>query len=128
MLSNILWGKLSSTGKNRLIVLLSYFLIIIVVILSVLAKHIYYYYFVFFIAGAAIDGFRLAFSNLILIIAPEDKRPVYIAVQNNITSIGMFFSIPGGALVSHLGFNTVGWFTVGVLVLGLFMSFKLKRA
>lgn len=128
MLSNILWGKLSSTGKNRLIVLLSYFLIIIVIILSVLAKHIYYYYFVFFIAGAAIDGFRLAFSNLILIIAPEDKRPVYIAVQNNITSIGMFFSIPGGALVSHLGFNTVGWFTVGVLVLGLFMSFKLKRA
>ncbi len=128
MLSNLLWGKLSSSGKNRLIVLLSYLLIVIAIILSVIANHIYYYYVVFFIAGAAIDGYRLAFSNLILIIAPEDKRPVYIAVQNNITSIGMFFSIPGGALVSLLGFNYVGWMTVILLLSGLIMSFKLKRA
>ena len=128
MLSNLLWGKLSATGKNRLIVLLSYLLIIISILLAILANHIYYYYVVFFIAGAGIDGFRLAFSNLILIISPEDKRPVYIAVQNNITSIGMFFSIPGGALVSWLGFNSVGWLTVAILFAGLLMSFQLKKA
>jgi len=128
MVSNILWGRLSATGRNRLIVLLSYFLMIIAIILAILADHIYYYYMVFFIAGAGIDGLRLAFSNLILIISPEDKRPVYIAVQNNITSIGMFFSIPGGALVSWLGFNAVGWLTVIILIAGLAMSFQLKRA
>ncbi len=128
MISNLLWGKLSANGKNRFIVLLSYFLMIAAIIIAVIANHIYYYYVVFFIAGAGIDGFRLAFSNLILIIAPEDKRPVYIAVQNNITSIGMFFSIPGGALVSWLGFNAVGFFTVFLLISGLLISFKLKRA
>ena len=128
MFSNILWGKLSSTGKNRLIVLLSYFLLIVAIALAVFANNIYYYYFVFLIAGAGIDGFRLAYSNLILIIAPEDKRPVYVAVQNNITSIGMFFSIPGGALVSWLGFSSVGIFTIVVLIAGLLISLKLKRA
>ena len=74
------------------------------------------------------DGFRLAFSNLILIIAPEEKRPVYIAVQNNITSLGMFFSIPGGALISWLGFDIVGVGIVIVLSIGFVISFKLKRA
>ena len=128
MISNLLWGKLSSTGRNRLIVLLSFSIMIAAISLAVAADSIYYYYLIFFIGGAAIDGFRLAFSNLILIIAPEDKRPVYVAVQNNITSLGMFFSIPGGALISWLGFEAVGMATVGLLIIGLIMSFSLKRA
>ena len=39
-----------------------------------MANSIIYYYITFFIIGAGMDGFRLAFSNLILIIAPEDKN------------------------------------------------------
>ncbi len=128
MISNLLWGRLSSIGKNRLIVLLSFSIMIVAILLAVVADSIYYYYLVFLIGGAGMDGFRLAFSNLILIIAPEDKRPIYIAVQNNITSLGLFFSIPGGALISWLGFETVGIATVCLLIIGLIMSFRLKRA
>lgn len=128
MLSNIIWGKLSSIGRNRLIILLSFFIMILAISLAVLANSIIYYYIIFFIIGAGMDGFRLAFSNLILIIAPEEKRPVYIAVQNNITSIGLFFSIPGGALISGLGFEVVGVLTVAMLIVGLLTSFKLKCA
>lgn len=128
MISNIAWGKLSSIGKNRLIVLFSFVIMILAIVLAVAANSIIYYYIAFFIIGAGIDGFRLAFSNLILIIAPEEKRPVYIAVQNNITSLGMFFSIPGGALISWLGFEAVGLATIGLLIIGLIISFKLKRA
>ena len=128
MVSNVLWGKLSSIGKNRLIVLLSFSIMISAIFITVISSSIIYYYVAFFIIGAGMDGFRLAFSNLILIIAPEEKRPVYIAVQNNITSLGMFFSIPGGALISWLGFEIVGVATVVVLTIGLIMSFKLKKA
>ncbi|RLD74938.1 MAG: MFS transporter [Bacteroidetes bacterium] len=128
MFSNIAWGKLSSIGKNRIIVLLSFFIMILAILFAVMAKSIVYYYIAFFIIGAGMDGFRLAFSNLILIIAPEEKRPVYIAVQNNITSLGMFFSIPGGALISWLGFDIVGVGIVIVLSIGFVISFKLKRA
>ena len=128
MLSNILWGKLSSIGRNRLIIIFSFIIMIAAISISVIANSIVFYYVVFFIIGAGMDGFRLAFSNLILIIAPEEKRPVYIAVQNNITSIGLFFSIPGGALISWLGFEIVGIATVLVLIIGFITSFKLKCA
>jgi len=128
MLSNILWGKLSSIGRNRIIVILSFSIMILAIALAVLANSIIHYYLVFFIIGAGMDGFRLSFSNLILIISPEEKRPVYIAVQNNITSIGMFFSIPGGALISWLGFEAVGIMTVIMLIIGFIMSFRLKCA
>ncbi|MEN8119448.1 MAG: MFS transporter [Bacteroidota bacterium] len=128
MISNIAWGKLSSIGRNRLIVIFSFIIMIVAISLAVLANSIIYYYIAFFIIGAGMDGFRLAFSNLILILAPEEKRPVYVAVQNNITSIGMFFSIPGGALISWLGFDIVGMLTVAILIIGLITSFKLKCA
>ncbi|MBN1252990.1 MAG: MFS transporter [Bacteroidales bacterium] len=128
MLSNILWGKLSSAGKNKQIVLISSILMIFAIFLSIIANSIYFYYILFFFAGAAIDGFRLSFSNLILIISPEDKRPVYVAVQNNITSIGMFFSIPGGAFISFLGFNFTAIFSTILLIIGFLYSFRLKRA
>jgi len=128
MLSNVVWGKLSSIGRNRIIVLLSFSIMILAIFLAVMANSIIYYYITFFIIGAGMDGFRLSFSNLILIIAPEDKRPVYIAVQNNLTSIGLFFSIPTHSNNLWLGFEVVGISTVVVLIIGFIISFKLKCA
>jgi len=126
MLSNLIWARLSTNGKNKHIVIISFILMITAIFLSVIAYTIYLYYVVFFIAGAGIDGFRLSFSNLILIISPEDKRPIYVAVQNNITSLGMFFSIPGGLLVSSFGYNSTAIFTITLLIIGFFYSFRLK--
>jgi signal peptidase II len=48
---------------------------------------------IFFLAGASTDGNRISSGNLIIQIAPENKRPVYVALQANITSLGLFFSI-----------------------------------
>lgn len=134
MLSNILWGRLSGKNLNKLIIVISYITLIIVVGLSFgvqffhhVNNSIFIYYFLFFIAGAALDGLRLAYSNLILILAPENKRPVYIAIQNNITSLGLFFAIPGGALLSLIGFNYLAVLTAGVLIWGLIISMGLKK-
>jgi hypothetical protein len=46
---------------------------------------------VFFLVGASIDGNRIASSNLILKLAPAQKRPIYIALQMNLVSLGMYF-------------------------------------
>lgn len=134
MLSNILWGKLSGKNLNKLIILIAYTLLIVTLILTVVVGYyhqnessIYIYYLLFFIAGGALDGLRLAYGNLILILSPEDKRPVYVAIQNNITSIGLFFAIPGGALLSVIGFQYLALFTILILVFGLFLSTKLKK-
>ena len=134
MLSNILWGKLSGKNRNKLIILIAYLLLISTLILTLFvqnyhayAESIYIYYLLFFIAGGALDGLRLAYGNLILILSPEDKRPVYIAIQNNITSIGLFFAIPGGALLSLIGFEYLAILTILILAFGLFISTKLNN-
>ena len=126
MLSNIIWGKLSGLGKNSLIVKISFVLMIISMIMIPLSNNLIMYSFVFVIAGASVDGFKLSFMNLIFLISPQEKRPVYVAIQNNITSLGMFFAIPGGAFLSYLGYNYLVFGIITFLSLGFLLSFKLK--
>lgn len=125
-LSNIYWGKLSSKGKNKLVATVSFGLMILAISIAIFAKNIYVYSLIFILAGAASDGFKLSFSNLIFIISPKEKRPVYIAIQNNITSLGMFFSIPGGILLGFVGYNLLYISVIILLSTGLFFSLKLK--
>lgn len=128
MFSNILWGRFTSRQNNRLIIFTSYILIIISLLLAVFTRDFISMLILFFLAGSGADGFKLAYANLILILAPENKRPIYIAVQNNITSLGMFFTIPGGALLTFLGFNGLTYLTIALLMMGLFLSFRLEKA
>ena len=127
MLSNFIWGKLSSSGKNRVIVNISTFLLLGVIILAwISTKNIYAYFVIFFFFGVATDGLRLAFGNLILILAPEEKRPVYVALQTNIVSIGIFFSVPGGIIVEYLSYNWLYGISLILLFYSFILSFKLK--
>lgn len=124
---NFIWVKLSGKGKDKTIVQLSFIFIIISLIISIVASNIFMFIFIYLFAGAATDGFRLSFKNLILSIAPEEKRPVYFAVQNNITSLGMFFSIPGGILINNMPFNVVISGVIIILLIGFGLSFKLTQ-
>jgi predicted MFS family arabinose efflux permease len=126
MLSNILWGKLSSKGKIRLIVTVSFLSYIGANALALCADEIWHYAVLFFLLGAGMDGMRLAFSNNILIIAPEHLRPVYLALQSNITSIGLFFAIPGAILLETYGFTVLIGFTIVMLVGGMVASRRLS--
>ncbi|NPA44684.1 MAG: MFS transporter [Chlorobi bacterium] len=127
VLGNFLWGYLAAKNRNKCVILISFLFSIIAILTTFIATNIYYFYVIYFIAGAAIDGYRLAFSNLILIIAPSEKRPVYVAVQNNLSSIGLFFAIPGGIILKSFNFNILAIITLTVLFLGLIISFKLKK-
>lgn len=127
MLSNIFWGRMAYRRKNSMIVITSYILMIISVLLAVLGDHYVFYAVLYLFSGAAADGFRLAFNNLLFNIAPENKRPVYIAIQNNLTSLGLFFSIPGGLFISLFGFEAVAFMVMSILVFGLVISMRKLR-
>jgi len=124
---NFLWAFLASKNINRCIIIISFVLSIFAIGAIFSASNIYVYYGVYFIAGAAIDGFRLAFSNLILIIAPDEKRPVYVAVQNNLSSLGLFFAIPGGFILKSYNFDTLSIIAILLLFIGFIISFLLKK-
>ncbi len=127
MFSNFLWGKLSSNGRNRIIVNISTLILICAIFLAWETKNnIYAYYIIFFCLGVATDGLRLSFGNLILILAPEEKRPIYVALQTNIASIGIFFSVLGGIIVEYLNYGWLYTVTLIFLFLSFFLSLKLK--
>ena len=82
--------------------------------------------FIFFLVGAALDGNRIASGNLILALAPADKRPVYVALQINIVSFGLFFSIVGGVILHFFDYTLLYSTAFAMLLLALYFSFKLK--
>ena len=126
LISNYLWGKLTSNGFNKLTTNIAIAFMIVAVSLAFNATTIYEYMLIFFLAGASTDGTRISAGNLIIQIAPEEKRPVYVAIQANITSLGLFFSIIGGFIVHSFGYNILYVFTLLLLSCGFFISFKLK--
>ena len=86
----------------------------------------YGYMLLFFLIGASIDGNRIASGNLILALAPEQKRPVYIALQINTVSFGLFFSILGGFVLHYLNYTILYSITLIVLLMAFFFSLKLR--
>jgi len=126
MVSNFLWGSLSGRGRNRLTAKLSIFFQIMAIVLAFNASSLYEYIAIFFLVGASMDGSRIASSNLILKIAPAEKRPIYIALQMNIVSLGMFFSIIGGVILHYLNYTVLYGSAIFTLLLALYLSFKLR--
>ena len=126
MLSNLLWGRLSGKGLNKLTANISITLYIIAIIIAFNASSLEEYMFIFFIIGGAIDGNRIASGNLILALAPAEKRPVYVALQINIISFGLFFSLVGGVILQFFSYLVLYSFSLVVLAVALYFSFKLK--
>ncbi len=126
MLSNLLWGKLSGKGRNRHTANLAIALHLIAILVAAFASSLHEYMLVFFLIGAAADGNRIASGNLILILAPSEKRPLYVALQINLVSFGMFFSIVGGLILHVSNYTMLYTITSLVLSVSFFTSLKLK--
>jgi len=95
-------------------------------VIALFAEGAIVYGLIFFIFGMGMDGFRNADTNLVLEIAPEEKRPVYVAIQSTIVSLGLFFSIPGGFILEWFGYTVLYLITLGMLGTGLLYTQKLK--
>ena len=126
MLSNFLWGRLSGKGKNKLTAILSIMMQITAILMAFVASSLYEYALIFFLIGAALDGNRIASGNLILSIATEQERPTYIAIQINVISFGLFFSILGGIILHFFNYTVLYSVASTMLFLSLYYSFKLK--
>jgi MFS family permease len=124
LMGNIVWKKLAPEYKK--IIITAFSAVISAFVLAFFAKNALMYAGVFFLIGFAMDGFKISGLNLLFEIAPEDKRPIYVALQNNLTSIGLFFSIPGGFILEKFGYNVLYIFTVIMLSVGLFFATRLK--
>jgi len=123
--SALLWRRIDN---YEWMLSLSFIFMIIAFIIALFAESIYSYSIVFLLFGMALDGLNISGMNLVIEIAPEAQRPTYTAIQTNITSLGLFFPILGGVLLSKIGsYSVIYILTILLLSLGLWLSLGLKK-
>ena len=123
--SFFLWRRVYNYEK---MLSLSFIFMIVAFCIALFAENIYSYGVIFLLFGVALDGLNISSMNLVIEIAPEEKRPIYTAIQTNITSLGLFFPILGGVLLSWLESYTIIYLlSIGLLLLGLYISFGFHK-
>ena len=123
--SIFLWRKIYNYER---MLSLSFLFAIISFIVALFAYNVYSYALVFLLFGISIDGFNIAGMNLVIEIAPEDKRPTYTALQTTITSLGLFFPILGGILLNIFSsYNLIYMITIILLVIGYILSVRFDK-
>lgn len=121
--STFLWRKIDNYEK---MLSLSFIFMIAAFGIALFANDVYTYALIFLLFGVALDGFNISGMNLVIEIAPEDKRPIYTALQTNLTSIGLFFPILGGIILKFTGSYTFIYFlTILLLMIGFYISLRL---
>ncbi|SFV57134.1 hypothetical protein MNB_SV-9-493 [hydrothermal vent metagenome] len=123
--STFLWRWISNYEK---MLSLAFIFMIIAFLIALFAYNIYTYALIFLFLGVGLDGFSNSSMNLVIEIAPEEKRPVYTAIQTNIVSFGLFFPIFGGFLLQYLhSYSLIYLLTILLLIIGLIISLKLNK-
>ncbi len=122
--STFLWRKIHNYEK---MLSFAFVFMILAFVVALFADDMYSYALVFLLLGIGLDGFNISGMNLVIEIAPEEKRPVYTALQTNLTSLGLFFPILGGILLTYLqNYQLIYTLSILLLVLGLLLSLRLK--
>jgi len=123
--STFLWRRVQDYGQ---MLSLSFIFMIVAFAIALFANDLYSYAIVFLLFGVALDGFNISGMNLVIEIAPEDKRPIYTALQVNITSFGLFFPVLGGVLLKYTSsYIFIYVLTIGLLIWGFLLSLKLRK-
>ncbi len=65
------------------------------------------YALVFLLVGAAVNSRNLAFSNVLVDIAPTSVRPTYSGLVGTLTAPRLLFPLLGGVLIGAFGFSAV---------------------
>ncbi len=133
VLTNLLWGRLSRTRGDR-------FLLTAVAALALLVPAIvlggslapqglrdFLLYPAFFGVGATLCGLAIGYTNLILEIAPEARRPQYVGFMNALIAPVAFLPALGGLVVSHFNFTTLFGTAIGAGLLAFLAAARLKR-
>jgi MFS family permease len=127
--SNILWGRLSNNKSNRLVLMLSAICSAIspfLLLLNLLTKiPIYFYGAIFFFLGATMSGIDMGYTNYLLEIAPEDKRPIYVGFMNTIIGPTIFLSAVGGLIIQVSSFAFLYSLTLLMGMVSIFLSLSL---
>ncbi len=123
--SGLLWRRIDRYGY---MLFLSFMVMIAAIVMAWFASGTISYALVFLLFGVAKDGISIANMNLIIEIAPQEKRPLYTAVSTNLSSFGLFFPVLGGALLGVFGsYELIYLLTIVLLGIGAWVAYGLEE-
>lgn len=129
--SNLLWGYLSNRKNNKLVLVFSAFFSAIcpLLVLSnmVLGTPLWGYGSIFFFLGATISGADIGYTNYLLQIAPEERRPIYVGFLNTVVGPTIFLSAVGGLIIQVFSFTCLYVLLFFVSLVSVYLSLSLKR-
>ncbi len=113
IVSNLLWGRLSRSRGDRFLLetIAGLAAVVPAIVLASSAAppnlRIFFFSPAFFFAGATLSGLFIGYANLLLEIAPEDKRPQYVGFMNALVAPSAFFPALGGAVINLFDYPTL---------------------
>src|SRR6267154_2985284 len=117
LVGNYLWGKLADRQSNRLVLIGVGFLSLIAPFIAVTlhlssesVNHtllLFLFALIVFVMGVASAGADLATKNFILELAPNEKTPVYIGVNDTLVALPTMLLAIGGPAIDWFGFLPV---------------------
>jgi len=107
ILSNLLWGMISSKWGSKMVVrvciLIGGSVPVLALILSKFGPN--YYAIVFFLVGFLFSGRAVGFESYLLDIAPSDDRIIYLGIRGTMNFLIVLLPIMSGFLITFMGYH-----------------------
>lgn len=124
ILSNLLWGQISDRAGNkkllRCAICVGLLMPVFTLTIGLLRHNLpgelswlsYAYTLIFVAVGAYNTAMGIGMTNFMLDLAPQEKRPLYLAFNSTLFGFIGFASFLGGVIVASLGFTVLILFSI----------------
>ena len=129
ILSNFLWGVVSSKWGSKMVVRICILIGSLVPILALMLSRFgpNYYAIVFLLVGFLFSGRAVGFESYLLDIAPPDNRVIYLGIRGTMNFLIVLLPIAGGFLITFMGYHLT-FIIVTVIMFIAFILLGKKRA
>jgi len=136
ILAGFAWGYLNERSGSKIVIQCSAVIALASPLLALLmgpigrlagASTIYVYSLIFLAIGALNSSYMPGFINFVLELAPSEERATYIALTNTLCGVLLVVPFLGGWLLQATSYPVLFAATVGGVVLGLVLSFRLEE-
>ncbi len=126
ILSNIFWGYYADKKGPKFIIISTNILALSVPFLSIFIKSPSLFIVVFFLLGSYMHGSFIGYTNYMLNIAPEDKRPTFVSIRGTFNALSYFLPTIGGFIVDKFSYHYLFISTSVLAFVGLLYALRLK--
>ncbi len=127
ILSNLLWGYFADKRSAKLVIVVSNVIALSIPIFLLFVASQIMFVVIFFLIGAYMHGSFIGYTNYMLKVAPEEKRPTYVSIRGTFNALSYFLPTLGGFLIDSFSYIALFVFTAVFSFAGFLYGLSLKN-